>query len=372
MKKVLLFTQDLKTVQMIQHIITISTQTHFVFDHLTDYDKALKTVQAGQCDICYIDVDQAVPEGRDCYDFLRGANAKHIKVPIILLAEAPDRIKDMEAMYLGASDFLVKSFISPESFERSFRYALERKNVMGELYERVDQIKTQDAIRNDMVRIAAHDIRSPLTSVLMSCHILMERGEITTELQEKHIKRIWDATRSIQRTVTEILSMEYLEDLANGELKDFTVEELIENVLADLNAEIDQKNQRVNVKNECPKILISCDRVQFKHVIENLISNAIKYSEDGSEITIHVINNNAMLYFEVIDQGYGIPESQQDKLFQPFSRINIDETSDIDGTGLGLYLVKRIIDRYNGRIFFRSTYQVGSTFGFEIPLSQVS
>ena len=78
---------------------------------------------------------------------------------------------------------------------------------------------------------------------------------------------------------------------------------------------------------------------------------------------------DAIARFEVTDTGYVIPDDQQDKMFQPFFRAQMDETKYIEGTGLGLYLVKRIIERNKGVILFRSQYGVGSTFGFELPIA---
>jgi len=76
------------------------------------------------------------------------------------------------------------------------------------------------------------------------------------------------------------------------------------------------------------------------------------------------------VHFSVVDNGFGIPEDQQQNLFQPFYRASSRETRDVEGTGLGLYLIKSIIERYNGEIIFNSVYGKGSTFGFSLPLVQ--
>jgi signal transduction histidine kinase len=97
------------------------------------------------------------------------------------------------------------------------------------------------------------------------------------------------------------------------------------------------------------------------------VVDAIKFKPGNGTITITMENDGEAVIFEVIDTGYGIPEDMQSRLFQPFYRAKTRETANIEGTGLGLHLVKNIIERHNGRMIFRSRYKEGSTFGFQIP-----
>jgi signal transduction histidine kinase len=89
-------------------------------------------------------------------------------------------------------------------------------------------------------------------------------------------------------------------------------------------------------------------------------------------ITVRVRNADKMVVLEVEDNGYGIPDDQQDKLFMPFQRAHSPETANIDGNGLGLYLIKNIVERFNGHTLFRSVYGEGSTFGFALPVADDS
>ena len=108
--------------------------------------------------------------------------------------------------------------------------------------------------------------------------------------------------------------------------------------------------------------------IELQQVIANLIGNAIKYTPEGGTIDVSLRKHGTLVQFEVTDSGYGIPVEQQQKLFQPFFRVQIDETKSIEGTGLGLYLVKKFIERHHGKILFYSEYGKGSTFGFTLPL----
>jgi len=111
------------------------------------------------------------------------------------------------------------------------------------------------------------------------------------------------------------------------------------------------------------------DIVQLREALENLISNAIKYTPAGGTVTVRVRRQSEHILFQVEDSGYGIPEADQTRLFQAFYRVHTDETYRIGGTGLGLHLVKNIIDRHAGEVVFKSVYQKGSMFGFFLPIA---
>jgi signal transduction histidine kinase len=110
------------------------------------------------------------------------------------------------------------------------------------------------------------------------------------------------------------------------------------------------------------------DAVLLYEAMTNLISNAIKYTPEGGTIRVAVTQEPQAVCFVVMDTGIGIPADRQRNLFQPFARARTQESEDTEGTGLGLHLVKRIVERHSGEIRFTSEYGKGSTFGFQIPI----
>ena len=118
-------------------------------------------------------------------------------------------------------------------------------------------------------------------------------------------------------------------------------------------------------------VIVEGDPGLLYEAMANLVINAIKYTPQGGRVDVRLKAADADVTFEVVDTGYGIPEDQQLRLFQPFFRARTDETIDIDGTGLGLHLVKNIIERHAGSIIFASEYGQGSTFGFCLPLGKL-
>jgi signal transduction histidine kinase len=115
--------------------------------------------------------------------------------------------------------------------------------------------------------------------------------------------------------------------------------------------------------------------IDLCEAIANLLTNATKYTPEGGKIDVRLQplhgDDGEWAIIEIEDNGIGIEDEHQVRLFQPFYRVKSEKTQRIDGTGLGLYLVKKIVDAHNGRLRFHSTYGKGSTFGFQLPLAHV-
>jgi two-component system, OmpR family, phosphate regulon sensor histidine kinase PhoR len=114
---------------------------------------------------------------------------------------------------------------------------------------------------------------------------------------------------------------------------------------------------------------VTGDEAQLQEAFVNILMNAIKYTPANGRIQIRLRQQDAFALLEIQDSGFGIPDELQPNLFRPFYRAKTQDTANIPGTGLGLHLVKNIIERHQGRMIFQSTYGSGSTFGFILPLS---
>jgi signal transduction histidine kinase len=167
--------------------------------------------------------------------------------------------------------------------------------------------------------------------------------------------------------------MERVEQMQKGVNNEgFDLRELVESVYQDFKSQAHEKHltYRLEVPEEALPIL--GDKIFLRETVSNLISNAVKYTPGGGSIRVRTRLNQAEVLFEVEDTGYGIPEDQQRDLFKPFSRVKLPETREIKGTGLGLHLVKGIVERHNGKMIFKSVYGKGSTFGFTIPAARAT
>lgn len=243
-------------------------------------------------------------------------------------------------------------------------WQLEEQQRLYEEVSRLEQIKT------DMIRIASHDLRNPLAAILGYLEMLNWDIEKVDKTHQGYIANIEESARRMQKITSDILSLERIEETAlQNTAEVFDLNNLLQQTYNEHRPSAQLKKHQYTLELPDKRVVVDADPIQLHEAIANLVGNAIKYTpQRGSiKLTLDVVEQTARI--RVIDTGYGIPEDKQERLFQPFYRAKIQETESIQGTGLGLHLVKNIIERFNGTLVFKSLYKQGSTFGFDIPLS---
>lgn len=248
-----------------------------------------------------------------------------------------------------------------------YQIAQDQLARVQELYNQVSEL---EKLKTDMIRIAAHDLRNPV-GVIVGYLELLEwslEGKMSDK-QKTQIDAMGRAAHRMEKITTDILSLERIEKLHLGRTNKIELNSLIREVYEEYVIQAEQKKQRYTLRMTDEKLEVQADQAQIREAIANLVGNAIKYTPEGGSVDVRLYRERTFTMFEVIDTGYGIPADQQARLFQPFFRASSEETANIDGTGLGLHLVKNIITRHDGQMIFQSTYGQGSTFGFKMPLA---
>jgi signal transduction histidine kinase len=240
------------------------------------------------------------------------------------------------------------------------------------LYDRVSKLEN---LKTEMIRIASHDLRNPLAVVLS--YVGLMRGDMDSILKAgteairtpiEYLATVEIAAQQMRKIILNILSLERIEEMANeGEFDDCDFKRLVEQSFNESRGLAQLKLQKFTRHIDIKHTLVKGDATQLGEAITNLISNAIKYTPDLGQIEVRLEERDQDFVFSVIDNGIGIKESQQSRLFEPFFRAHSPEMEDTEGSGLGLHLVRKIIERHGGELFFKSVYREGSTFGFTIP-----
>jgi PAS domain S-box-containing protein len=234
------------------------------------------------------------------------------------------------------------------------------------LYE---EVKSLEQVKTDMIRIASHDLKNPLAVIEGYLMILGLEAEQYDAATNDMIGEMSRAAQRMSKILQDILSLEKIAERAKGEYKPVFLEQIVQNAYEEFLRQAEGKHQSLALQLDAETTFeIKGDADQLHEAIANLISNAIKYTPEKGNVTLSLEKTAEKIIFKVVDSGYGIPEEYQERLFQPFYRARTDETLTIEGTGLGLHLVKNIIERHHGTMIFNSVYGKGSTFGFEIPL----
>lgn len=246
--------------------------------------------------------------------------------------------------------------------------ALRNARIVEQLQETQEQLEMRIADLDTYNHMIAHDLKSPLSGILLSSQLLQMK--YATDLPEKaqgYISSIEESTKHMSSMIDQLL---WLAKLRHDEtpLEAINIQERIDNVLPRFTANLQEKGITLMIASDLPKAIGQAQWVE--EVFANLISNSVKYMGDKQSepsITIEAKAEGDMIRYSVIDTGIGIKEEDLASLFEMFKRV---EGTNAEGTGIGLALVKRIVQRMNGEFGVESIYGEGSTFWFTLKTAE--
>jgi len=246
---------------------------------------------------------------------------------------------------------------------------VRRRHAENELRERNQKLLELNELKNKFLGIAAHDLRNPIFSIRGFSEMLLA-GDIgpVNEDQLEFLTMINTASQQMFDLVNDLLDVSVIESgkltlrLTRGSLKDLLKERLKIMMIAGQKKEINLHTDLQDVSN------FDFDRDRIAQVLDNLLSNAIKFSPTGSKVHITLSQTSNHAQIDVRDEGPGLSEEDQSKLFGTFQKLSAAPTGGEKSTGLGLSIVKKIIEAHRGSIEVKSQVGSGSTFSFRIPL----
>jgi len=239
-----------------------------------------------------------------------------------------------------------------------------------ELAKKNLELKKLNEEKNKFLGMAAHDIRNPVGIILSYSQIILEdfENEINEEVKQ-FISMIRSSANFVLKLLHDLLNVAVIE---SGELKmnkeELNLVEIIINSIVYNKIAAAKKSIKINFNPPQKELKLVFDRVKIEQVLNNLISNAIKYSYQNTEITVDLSVVNGFAQVCVKDEGQGIPENELELLFKPFSKTSVRTTAGESSTGLGLSIVKKIIEASGGKVWAESKSGVGSKFCFTLPL----
>jgi signal transduction histidine kinase len=221
-------------------------------------------------------------------------------------------------------------------------------------------------LKTRFVSSASHEFRTPLSSIMSSASLISKYLEVSTpEKAQKHVKKIKSSVKNLIDILNDFLSLGRLEEgKVELEISRIELHDFIQEVVSDVEG-ILKTNQRVEVLTPEVPLILECDEKLLRNIIINLTSNASKYSSDDDIIVISATKEGEMVRLSVTDQGIGIPEEEYHHLFKRFFRAR--NATNIQGTGLGLNIVKKYVELLDGEITFESILNQGTTFHVTVP-----
>ncbi len=285
----------------------------------------------------------------------------------IIMLTAKSQTEDIvEGIDAGADDFVAKPFHNKELRVR-LKSGERRLSLERQLVEVNRKLREADQLKSEFVSIMSHDLGTPMTVIKSFAQILLisAMGELND--QQKHaVDKIIEGIDRLDRLRKDTLEIARL-DLGRIELKkeEARLRELIEESVSGLRSLAEAKGQDLRVELE-GKLETVCDRGRIAQVVENYVGNAIRYTQEGGRIEIDGVDEDGRIHVTVSDNGRGIPKGEEENVFRRFYRVG----EKVEGsTGLGLSIVKSIIEAHGGSVWCESTEGEGSSFHFTIPKS---
>jgi signal transduction histidine kinase len=355
-------------------LLTEIDPRRFSLEWLRSFEEAEERIPRGGFDVCLIDYRLGAGDG---LELLRLAREQGCEAPLILLTGQGDEEIDLAAMRSGASDYLVKGQITPAVLDRSIRYAIQHRHMEA---ERVRHARAQEArvqaeeanrAKDRFIAMVSHELRNPLHAVL-GWVTLLSSGKLDAAAQARAIEAIDRNARIQARLIDDLLDIGRIVagnlrlDLQPVELAGI-VEQSIETVQPSASA----KGICIASQLDGRSPLLG-DASRLQQAVSNLLLNAVKFTPDGGEVSVSLVEVEDRARLEVRDNGRGIPASLLPHIFEPF-RQGDDRPAERsrEGLGLGLAITRNLVELHGGSIHVESPGEgQGATFRIELPLAR--
>jgi two-component system, sensor histidine kinase and response regulator len=332
---------------------------------------ALEQVQRENPEIVLLDINMPQMSGYEVCRRIK-AEPQSVDIPVIFISALDDTENIVQGFDAGGVDYILKPF--------KFREVLARVETQLTLYRqkrRIDELRqrerqqyeTMDNLRKQFIGSATHDLKNPLfvvsgyTDMLESLPAVRENPNAQNYIGS--IRRGVSKMNTLVRDMLDLLQLEAAADLHKTAV-DFTT--FLNEAVQDMRLRADEKKLQFVVYPPDEAATIQIDLVRMGRVMDNLVSNAIKYTPTGGSVEIIGKVGHTNVVVEIVDTGLGIPQEALPTLFEPFERVNSEEHMAQEGTGLGLSIVKTIVEQHQGSIEVESNLGKGSTFRVTIPM----
>ena len=332
--------------------------------------EALEVIRNENPDLILLDVMMPGMDGFEVAERLKSEEFR-CEIPIIFLTALDDTQSIVNGFKLGVGDFISKPFRKEDLMVR-IKHQVSLVAARRIIEEKNEELRKTIAGRDKMYSVIAHDLRSPMGSIKMVLNML-----ILNLPSEKIGDEMYELLTMANQTTEDVFSL--LDNLLKwtksqiGKLnvvyQDIDVVEVVDGVIDIFNMVAGMK--KITIREEKPeKLAVSADIDMLKTVVRNLISNAIKFSNENSEVLVKLEAKDGMAVVSVQDHGCGIDEEGQKKLLHTDTHFSTFGTNNEEGSGLGLLLCQDFVVKNGGKLWFTSKKGEGSIFSFSVPLKK--
>src|SRR6266550_4519865 len=322
-------------------------------------------LQSNQYHIVLADYNLPQWTGMEALQVLRSQN---LDTPLILVTGSLGEEKAVECLKQGATDYVLKDRISrlPLAVRRALeerRLRQEHREAEADLARKVKELARSNAELEQLAYVASHDLQEPLRMVSSYTQLLAKRyqGRLDSDA-DKFIAYAVDGANRMQRLIQDLLAYSRVGKVQK-ELVEVSTEAALQNALINLSQAIAESSAIITYDSLRPVVM---SEIQLTQLFQNLVGNAIKYhGPEIPRIRISCSTKEKELTFSVRDNGLGIARQHYDRIFVMFQRLHARD--EFSGTGIGLAISKKIVERHGGRLWVQSEPGKGSTFSFSLP-----
>ncbi|HNY03629.1 MAG TPA: hybrid sensor histidine kinase/response regulator [Bacteroidales bacterium] len=327
-------------------------------------EAGIEIIDTGEPDILLLDNKLPGIQGIEVLEYIKKKQKNIIVVMITSYASLELAVK---ATSDGAYDFIPKPF-TPQELKSSV------ENITKRVFLKKMTNKLQDTgkqIRFTFLSVLSHELKAPLNAIEGYLKMIRDRQNGTRlEDYDIMIDRSLDRIQGMRNLILDLLDLTRVE---SGKVKrniaqvDLTT--IARTAMDTMRPYAIQRDVTMNLQNDGP-VLYNCDAEEMEIIFNNLISNAIKYNKEGGRVDFTLGRENGCLFIRVVDTGIGMSQAELEKIFDDFVRIKNEKTKNISGSGLGLPIVRKMIDNYAGKIEVTSAPDQGSTFIVRLPIDK--
>lgn len=385
MKRILLIEDNPGDALLIEESLKRSSDDAYTIKHVVRVADAVNLLKAKhRFDIVISDLSLPDAQG---IETVKAINKATKKTPVIYMTGTNhDSELALAAIQQGAQDYVAKSKYTAESLSRIIKFAIERKKYQEQVAQaraktkklrtltQMLKVRTEELImlnqaKDDFISLASHQLRTPASGVKQYVGMVLEgyAGELDPETKEL----LQLAYESNERQLAIVNDLLHVAQLDAGKVRlnkeNVNITEMLHNIVNEQLGKFHSREQALTYDMVSKDIEAYVDPQRMRMVIENIIDNANKYTDDGKKVTVAVHETKQQIIVAVEDQGVGIAPADIPHIFQKFNRVSNTRSVLAGGSGLGMYWAKQIIDLHNGNLKVESEVGVGSKFIISLP-----
>lgn len=358
-------------------LITLLSEQGYETRPANNGARALNTVQKQKPDLILLDINMPEMDGYEVCRQLK-ATPETADIPVLFISandELHDKVKGFD---VGGVDYISKPFEPQELFAR-VRTHLQLKQAQDQLKSLNLQLQASNRffqhlgqVKDEFLGMVSHDLKNPLSSILLFSRY-MESRTLSEDKAREMGRLITKAGKRMFRLIEDLLDLNKLEQgELTPELQRFDLLPLVQDVCVEYQEKAQAKTQNLSCEWEMESAWIVADPLRVRQVLENLLSNALKFSATQTEIQVQLAQVGQAVRLQVRDQGPGLSAADQAQLFERFMRLSAKPTGGEHSSGLGLSISKKLVEAMSGTIGCESQLGQGACFFVTFPLSPQS